>query len=142
MNLSLKKNTTKIIAYLCLIIYITLISLSNIGATLCFGTNLNRHIGIHALSYDSCPDGNVCIHNKTRCSYSDSKEQLHFGNLQINLNKIPSVNVNKIIANITYIRVFSALDIFEDKTNKINWDIYDKGIKSKITPLKNVVLII
>lgn len=143
MNLVFFKNSKKFIAILCLFIYIIFSFLSNMGATLCFGTNLNRHIGLHALNYDSCPDGKICTNIQNRIAFSDYQSKFDFSNFQINLNKIISFNFDVFFQPIECAKFYNDFDIFEGKNNKINWDIYDKyNIKTHLQKLKTVVLIV
>lgn len=117
--------------------------LGNAGATLCFGTNLNRHIGIHALNYDSCTDGNVCDFIKSRPAFSDSKNKSDYSNFQINLNKIPLLDFNESFHYVSCNDSSYNFNIFKEKHNKTNWDIYDSVyIKREQIKLKSVIIVI
>lgn len=142
MDSLLSQNTKKSIAFFCLLIYVMFSFLSNIGATLCFGTNQNRHIGIHALSYDSCPDGKTCSLIKSRLSFSDCKKQFDYSHFQLNLNRILSLNLNTTPHNATCMNFHYDLDLFEEKYNKITWDICKKPKISRLKELKTIILII
>lgn len=117
--------------------------LSNVGATLCFGSNANRHIGIHALNFDSCKDATICNFSESRTSFSDYKNKSDYSNFQINLNKILLWNFNAALQTIACTDVSYTFDLFEEKYNKINWNIYDNyNIKNPLRKLKTTILII
>ena len=117
--------------------------LSNIGATLCFGTTANKHIGMHALNYDSCPDGYNCNFIKSRSAFSDAKSKFNYSNFQMDLNKVLVSSYAKNLSFNAYSYICYDLTFFQEKYCKINWDIYDKyNIKTHLIKLENVVLII
>lgn len=143
MNLVLPQNYKKIITSFCLFIYIMFTFLSNMGATLCFGTTTNRHIGIHALNYDSCPDEKICNFTKSRSAFSGCKNKFDYSNFQINLNKIPLFNSNEIFQAMACSEFVHEINLFEEKYNKINWNIYDDyNIKTHLGKLETIILII
>jgi hypothetical protein len=114
-----KKNT----AVFCLILYVGLSFLNNIGASLCFGTQQHRHIGIHFLNYDNCQDEKICqniISPKTYQNHFDHE------NFDLNLNSIPSLDIREIINLAIYSTIFCLLIIYKEKYNNVNWDIYGR----------------
>lgn len=141
MNFFLSQSIKKYIAVFCLSIYILFSFLSNVGATLCFGTNQHRHIGIHALSYDSCPDGQICNLIKSRQSFSNYKNKFDHSTFQINLNKIPSLNFNEITSCAACSVFCFDINLFEEKHNKINRDIYESPKVPGLEELKTIILI-
>ena len=117
--------------------------LSNAGATLCFGTNQNRHIGIHALNYDSCPDSKSCNISKSQLSFSDCQNEFNCNDFQMNLNRIVPSIFNYVVYYPIFVGFHLDFSVFEEKYNKVDWDIYkNNSITDHLKEFENIVLII
>ncbi len=139
----LNKNIKKNIALFCLLIYVLFSFLSNAGATLCFGTNQNRHIGIHAFNYDSCTDVNSSNIVKSDPGRNTYKNICDHSNFQMDLNKIPLLSFTKIINKPPAFDFDKEFYLYEKKHDKTNWEIYkDLLIFSHLNELKTIILII
>lgn len=139
----LRKQTKKNIALFCLLIYVLFNFLSNAGATLCLGTSQNRHIGIHALNYDSCSDSKICNIAKTKKTFNNYQNKFDYSNFQMALNKIPVLSFRKIINQSDTTIFHKDFYLYQKKYNKIDWEIYkDLLIFSHLKELKTIILII
>lgn len=139
----LRKNTKKNITLFCLLIYVLFSFLSNAGATLCFGTEQNRHIGIHALSYDSCTDSKNYNLTKIDKSFNRYQNKLDCSNFQMELNKVPLMTSNKIITELSLSGFYKDFYLYKAKHDKNNWKIYKDLLSFRhLNELKTIILII
>lgn len=139
----LRKNTKKNIALFCLLIYVLFSFLSNAGATLCFGTEQNRHIGIHALSYDSCTDSKNYNLTKADKSFNRYQNKLDCSNFQMELNKVPLLSFNKIINKPSVSNFYKDFYLYGKKQDKTNWEIYkNSSYFNSLKELKTIILVI
>lgn len=137
----LRKNIQKNTALFCLLIYVLFSFLSNAGAILCFGTEQNRHVGIHALNYDSCADSSVSI--KANGLHSSFQNKFDYSTFQIELNKAPLMTFAKTISKPPTSDFCKNFRLYQIKQDKTNWEIYKELLSFRyLSELKTIILVI
>lgn len=124
------------------------------SASICFGNEHSRHIGVNIFGYEPCCHSEIAI-NDSNNFMAQTREILHkkcecddqtvkLGNISQNVHSSDYINNLFESIKITNTYIFSCITLgFNETHNKINWNIYryrDRG--SYLITLDTVVLII
>ena len=153
--MKLPSNTfKKTLACFCLCLYVLLGFLSTNSVSVCYGSEHSEHIGINIFGYEPCCDKEEItaqIANlqqypqasyQSKCNCVDYQltgdnqlQQISTNNINIADNLFMASNINT--------QISPLVKHFEEKYNKINWDIYgQKKFDNHLAVLNTVILLI